>query len=34
MPLTSRAKILMSIQSTSALLISLIIIARAVGAIQ
>jgi hypothetical protein len=34
MPLTSRAKLLMSVQSTSALLVTLIIVARAVGAIQ
>ncbi|MCE0763146.1 hypothetical protein LWC35_09520 [Pseudonocardia kujensis] len=34
MPLSSRAKLLMSVQSTSALLVTLIIIARAVGAIQ
>jgi hypothetical protein len=34
MPLTSRAKMLMSVQSTAALLTTLIIIARAVGAIQ
>lgn len=33
MPLSSRAKILMSVQATSALLVTLIIIARAVGAI-
>jgi len=34
MPLSTRAKLLMSVQSTSALLVTLIIVARAVGAIQ
>lgn len=34
MPLSTRAKLLMSAQAVSALLITLIIIARAVGAIQ
>ena len=33
MPLTNRAKMLMSVQSTSALLVSLLIIARAVGSL-
>jgi len=34
MPLTSRAKVLMGIQATAALLTSLLVIARAVGALQ
>lgn len=34
MPLTDRAKLLMGLQATSALLVTLMIIARAVGAIQ
>jgi hypothetical protein len=34
MPLTTRAKALMSVQATAALLTSLLVIARAVGAIQ
>jgi hypothetical protein len=34
MPLSTRAKLLMSVQSTSALLVTLIIVARAVGSIQ
>jgi hypothetical protein len=34
MPLSSRAKPLMGAQATSALLVSLVIVARAVGAIQ
>jgi hypothetical protein len=34
MPLTSRAKMLMSVQSIAALLTTLIIVSRAVGAIQ
>jgi hypothetical protein len=33
MPLTSRAKILMATQATAALLTSLLVIARAVGAL-
>ena len=33
MPLTSRAKLLMGVQATAALLVTLIIVARAVGAI-
>ncbi len=34
MPLTSRAKLLMGTQATAALLVTLVIVARAVGAIQ
>lgn len=34
MPLSARAKMLMALQATAALLITLIIISRAVGAIQ
>ncbi len=34
MPLTSRAKVLMGIQATAALLTSLLVIARAVSALQ
>ena len=34
MPLTTRAKVLMAVQATAALLTSLLVIARAVGAIQ
>jgi hypothetical protein len=34
MPLSSRAKLLMMAESTSALLISVLVIARAVGALQ
>jgi hypothetical protein len=33
MPLTSRAKILMAVQATAALITSLLVIARAVGAL-
>jgi hypothetical protein len=33
MPLTSRAKILMALQATAALMTSLLVIARAVGAL-
>jgi hypothetical protein len=34
MPLSSRAKLLMSVQSTSALMISLLVIARAVSGLK
>jgi hypothetical protein len=34
MPLSSRAKLLMGAQATAALLVTLVIVARAVGAIQ
>jgi hypothetical protein len=33
MPLTSRAKVLMAIQATAALLVSLLLVARAVGSL-
>ena len=33
MPLSSRAKVLMGIQATSALLISLLVVAKAVGSL-
>ncbi len=33
MPLTSRAKVLMAVEATSALLVSLILVARAVSAL-